>query len=479
MATITKQGRGYKITVSQGVDCNGKKIRQYMTWVPDPGMTERQIDKEVQRQAVLFEEQVKSGTSVNANIRFKDFSDKYMAEYAKLYLKPKTVATYTDNLKRINQAMGHIRLSDLRTAHINSFYRNLQENGVRNHVSAECKINLRQRIGDERGALTAFAKKAGVSRATLNQVFDGKSISKESADAIAKALGMVTSKVFTVTTHKEPLAPASVISYHRTLSSVLSKAVKWGYISSNPADLAEKPRLGDHEAAYLEEDDARRLLVLLQKEPIRWRALLTFDLLSGLRRQEVLGLRWSDVDLDAHTITIRQTSNYLPKLGVYTSTTKSASSARPLLLSTAAVVMLLEYKAWQDEQRDKLGDAWRDEDGRVFTTDLGAPIFPDSVTSWFSDFVERSDLPKVTVHSLRHTYASLMIADEVPLVVVSRQLGHSKASTTANIYAHVIKSTQAKAMETFDRFNDLLVKNQPESPALELSAEKIKKVAGD
>ena len=72
-----------------------------------------------------------------------------------------------------------------------------------------------------------------------------------------------------------------------------------------------------------------------------------------------------------------------------------------------------------------------------------------------------------------------MIADEVPLVVVSRQLGHSKASTTANIYAHVIKSTQAKAMETFDRFNDLLVKNQPESPALELSAEKIKKVAGD
>ena len=93
MATITKQGRGYKITVSQGVDCNGKKIRQYMTWVPDPGMTERQIDKEVQRQAVLFEEQVKSGTSVNANIRFKDFPDKYMAEYAKLYLKPKTVAT--------------------------------------------------------------------------------------------------------------------------------------------------------------------------------------------------------------------------------------------------------------------------------------------------------------------------------------------------------------------------------------------------
>ena len=116
MATITKQGRGFKITVSQGTDCNGKKIREYMTWIPEPGMTDRQIEKEVHRQAVLFEEKVRSGTTVNSNIRFKEFADKYkyMEEYAKLYLKPKTVATYTDNLKRINLAIGHIRLRDLR-----------------------------------------------------------------------------------------------------------------------------------------------------------------------------------------------------------------------------------------------------------------------------------------------------------------------------------------------------------------------------
>ena len=124
MATITKQGRGYKITVSQGTDCNGKKIREYMTWIPDPGMTDRQIEKEVHRQAILFEEKVRSGITVNSNIRFKEFADKYMDEYAKLYLKPKTFATYTENLKRINLAIGHIRLCDLRPAHINSFYRN-------------------------------------------------------------------------------------------------------------------------------------------------------------------------------------------------------------------------------------------------------------------------------------------------------------------------------------------------------------------
>ncbi len=133
--------------------------------------------------------------------------------------------------------------------------------------------------------------------------------------------------------------------------------------------------------------------------------------------------------------------------------------------------MLLEYKTWQDKQRAQVGDAWEDQDGRVFTTDTGAPLFPDSVTQWFSNFIARTGMPKVTVHSLRHTYASLMIADGVPLVVVSRQLGHAQASTTANIYAHAIASAQAKAMQTFDRFNDLVERDQ----VIEQSPESIKK----
>lgn len=456
MATIQKQGRGYKITVSQGYDYAGKRIRQYMTWIPEPGMTERQVKKELERQAVLFEEQVRNGLAANTNIRFKDFADKYMTEYAKLYLKPKTVQTYTENLVRINQAIGHLRLSDIHTAHINSFYRNLQETGIRHRVTAVCKIDLQAQIGTQRGALTAFARRAGISRSTVNQALNRQPINEASARAIAAALDIKLAKAFSMTTHGEPLAPASVISYHRTLSSILSRAVKWGYIQTNPADAAEKPNLGRREAAYLEETEARKLLELLQEEPIQWRAIITFDLLSGLRRAELLGLRWTDVDLDGRTITIRQTSNYLPNKGVYVDSTKTAASARPVPISTAAIMILLEYQQWQDAQRAQLGDAWEDQDNRVFTSDTGAPIFPDSVTKWFSAFVARSGLPKVTVHSLRHTYASLMIADGAPLVVVSRQLGHAQASTTANIYAHAIASAQAKAMQTFDRFNDLV-----------------------
>lgn len=103
----------------------------------------------------------------------------------------------------------------------------------------------------------------------------------------------------------------------------------------------------------------------------------------------------------------------------------------------------------------------------MFTSDTGAPLFPDSVTQWFTAFVARSGLPKVTVHSLRHTYASLMIADGAPLVVVSKQLGHAQTSTTANIYAHAIASAQAKAMQTFDRFNDMVAGAEPEENAPE------------
>ena len=472
MATIKKQGRGYQITVSTGYDFQGKRLRKYMTWIPDPDMTEKQAEKEVQRQAALFEEKILKGTVIDSNIRFKDFADRYMTEYGELHLSPKSIYTYTENLKRINQAIGHIKMSKLRVSHINAFYRNLQEEGVRQRITATPRIDLQEAVGTKRGDLSAFTRKAGIARSTIQKAIAGKPVSKESAEAIASALGVKLEKAFTITVHNEPLSPASVISYHRTLSSILSKAVQWEVIQDNPAAKAEKPKLGNHEAAYLEEEDARRLLELLQEEPIQWRALITFDLLSGLRRGELLGLRWDDVDLDAHTIQVKQTSNYLPKKGVYTKTTKTEKSTRPLHLSTAAVMMLLEYKRWQDEQALKLGDAWKNEDGRVFTTELGAPIFPDSPTLWFSKFIKRSGLPEdITVHSLRHTYATLMIADHVPLVVVSKQLGHAQTSTTANIYAHAIASAQAKAMETFDRFNDLLAPKEEEKET--------KKAAGD
>lgn len=246
------------------------------------------------------------------------------------------------------------------------------------------------------------------------------------------------------------------VLYHRIVSSCLGKAVKWGYIPYNPAVNAELPKMPKQEAAYLDEAEARQLLVLLHQEPIKYRAMITFDLLSGLRRGELLGLRWQDVDFENQTITIVNTLNYAPGAGVYVDTPKNTTSARPLKLSPTAFSMLLEYKRWQDDQRDACGDYWKDTVGRVFTGDDGAPVFPDSLTKWFAAFVKRSGLPDVHIHSLRHTYASLMIADGTPLPVVSRRLGHAQVSTTANIYAHAIASADEKAAQIAEKFADVV-----------------------
>lgn len=253
-----------------------------------------------------------------------------------------------------------------------------------------------------------------------------------------------------------PLKPGTVRTYIRVLSAVLSKAVDWGYIERNPVERVDLPSVAGQRAAYLDEPDVRQLLEVLQNEPIRWRALVTFDVLSGLRRGELTGLFWSDIDFEAYTLTVRRTANYIPGRGVYLDTPKTPTSNRILKLSVSAITLLKEYKSWQDQQRQKLGDAWEGIDDRVFTTESGAPLAPDSVTRHFNAFIKRTGLQHITIHSLRHTYASLMISDGTPLVIVANQLGHAQTSTTSNIYAHVISAAEVKALQVFDRFGDLI-----------------------
>jgi Ni,Fe-hydrogenase I large subunit len=132
MATVKKQGRGYKITVSFGFDANGHRHREHMTWIPNPKMTDLQIEKELTRQTVLFEEKVKSGqNAMDGSIRFSAWADKFMSEYAATNLKAHTIARYKTQLVRINQAIGHIKLKDLKPGHIAKFYANLHEQGIR------------------------------------------------------------------------------------------------------------------------------------------------------------------------------------------------------------------------------------------------------------------------------------------------------------------------------------------------------------
>lgn len=455
MATVEKRGKGYRITVAAGIDMNGKQIRHRLNWTPDEKLTPRQVEKELNRQIVRFEEQVKNGAiATDGNIRFADFAERYMTDYGKLNLKPTPLSNYQRNLVRINQAIGHIKLKDLSVLHIQAFYRNLQEQGIRQHTTATATPAFAAWMEQSCSSYSALAKKAGITHQTVSLALKGKSINTDSAEKIAEAIGQDVNVLFTVTADSKPLSPATIRSYHRTISSILEKAVKWQLIPRNVAEKAELPSNASHKARYLDEPDAKRMLHLLQNEPIKWRAPIIFDLLSGLRRAELLGLRWQDVNLNDGVVHIVQTSNYVSGAGVYVGTPKTEDSDRYLRVSRTAVLILLEYKRWQDDMRTRAGDAWEgsSEDDRIFTNEVGRPMFPTSITQWMRKFIKRTGLPPACVHSLRHTYASLLIAEGTPLVVVSNNLGHAQTSTTSDIYSHVIASAEAKAAEVTDKF---------------------------
>ena len=115
--------------------------------------------------------------------------------------------------------------------------------------------------------------------------------------------------------------------------------------------------------------------------------------------------------------------------------------------------MLKQYRAHQAALKLKLGDKWRASD-KVFTSESGLPIHPDTVTSHFREFIKKTDLPQITVHSLRHTNATLMIANGTDLKTVSKRLGHASVSTTGNIYTHAIKSADELAA---DKLTDIFI----------------------
>ena len=357
------------------------------------------------------------------------------------------------------------RFLGLRFQRVHQPYANLQEVGIRLDVKSRARVDLAALLKKEGRTRVSISEKTGLGVCTVQAAIAGKNVTMHSADKIAEALGRSRLDLFIDVEKRKTLDANTVRGYHRLISSILTKAVKWGFIPFNPAANAELPKLMPKEAAHLDEEDARRLLELLQNEPAKYRAAISFDLLSGLRRGELLGLRWSDVDFENETVTIVQTSSYVPGVGIYTDTPKNKTSARPLKLSRSAFFVLRQVQEWQEEQRALCGDRWKDKDGRIFTNDEGAPIPPDALSSWFGDFTRRNGFTEIHVHSLRHSYASLLIAEGTPLVVVSRRLGHAQVSTTANIYAHVIASADEKAAQITEKFADIIVPNQKKKGA--------------
>ena len=450
LATIQKRNKNYQITVSCGYDINKKQIRRTMTYSPEPGMTPHQIKKELHRQAVLFEEQCAKGLVMDSKIKFADFAEEWL-KHKKKVLRTKTFSRYESMLPRINAAIGHLRLDRIQPQHLLSFYDNLSEGGIRHDTKYKCTLDLSKYMEENKLSNAEFSRQTNIPASTVTSIKKGNNCNITTAQSIAKWLDVPLKSIFTPVGINKALSSKTVLHHHRLISSILSTAVEWGVLFSNPCNRTKPPRVEKKEPKYLDEVQAATLLDLLETERIEYKTMIRLLLFTGLRRGEMLGLEWSDVDFNKNTLQVCRSSLYVPEIGVFEDETKNTTSNRIIKLSPTAISDLKAYKNWQMEQRLAVGDKWT-ETNRIFTTSEGKPFHPDTLSKWFSYFIKThsNELPPISIHSLRHTNATLQIAGGVPLTTVAKRLGHADTVTTSRVYAHAIKSADEAAADTLE-----------------------------
>lgn len=447
MATIKKRGNSYLIRCYDGYDQTGRQIERTMTWKIPQGMSDKKAEREARHQAELFEEKVRTGQSAEKKIKFADFCDLWMKDYAQVQLRPKTIKRYQGLLERIKPALGSIYLDRLRPTHLTAFYRELAE--VCKAPTYTAKIDLRAYLKQHKTTQVKLSEDSGVCTCTVRSILLGNAATEETAKKLADALHIDFDKVFQPSGEPEPLSGQTILHYHRLISVILQTAVEWQYIPANVAERVKPPKAEATEAIYLDDKQAIHLLELLEDQPIYYRTAVTVLLFTGMRRGELMGLVWSDIDFDHNTITIQRATQYLPDMGVFTAETKTKSSHRVIKAPATAIHASKQYRTWQRITFLQMGQPW-EEGQRVFVTQNGTPMHPDTLTSWFGSFIKTTDLPPIHIHSLRHTNATLQIANGVAVTTVAGTLGHSTANTTTKVYAHAIQSAAAASAEMMD-----------------------------
>lgn len=242
------------------------------------------------------------------------------------------------------------------------------------------------------------------------------------------------------------LSAKSVIEHHRFVSAVLAQADKEMLIPFNPATKATLPKLERKTPNYFQPEEVAAIRDALESEPMKWKTMAHLLLITGARRGEVLGLKWSAVDFERNQIHICNNVLYAADRGIYEDTPKTATSDRFVTLPVETMQLLKQYKAWQATERLRLGGYYEDK-GFLFAQDNGSPMHPDSVGTWLDRFAKRHDLPHINPHAFRHTMASMLYFNQVDSVSISKRLGHSKVSTTEDIYAHIIEEADQRSAD--------------------------------
>jgi integrase len=239
---------------------------------------------------------------------------------------------------------------------------------------------------------------------------------------------------------------------HRFLHRVFDQAVGWDAAPRNPAKLAAPPRAVRHEFRALTAAQCRRLLAGVRGD--RLEALYVVALATGMRQGELLALRWADVDLAAGRLAVRGTLQRDQGGGWAVREPKTHRSRRQVALAPVAVAALRAHRDRQDAERRTVGSRWEDND-LVFANRVGRPLSAQNlVQRHFHPLLARLSLPRVRFHDLRHTAATLLLAEGVHPKIVSELLGHKEVDVTLNLYSHVTPAMHQAAAEALGKLLD-------------------------
>lgn len=241
----------------------------------------------------------------------------------------------------------------------------------------------------------------------------------------------------------------AVYSTHKVLRVALQHAVRLGMIPRNPCKPTVPPRPQQTEMTIYDEDQILRLLETAKSIDDQYYSLYYLAIHTGMRSSELVGLKWDDLDWELKTLQV-QRQVFRPKGGGFEFTSlKSKSGHRTIILGDQMLQVLRNHHEHVRHLQKKAGDEWSDLN-MMFPSRVGTPILGPNLRRGFRKLLRKSGLPKIRFHDLRHTAASLMLNYGIPVLIVSRRLGHSKPSITLDVYGHLIPSKQEEAAQLMD-----------------------------
>ncbi len=381
--SIEKRGKNsYRLTVSEGFDLNGNPMIHRKTV--------HGTKKDAEVELAKFVTEVQNGLVVDGkSLRFSEFTEIWKRDYGSKELAPTTYKRYCRMLEtRLLPYFGHFYINKIRPTDIMKFYDLLEKD-------------------------TQLVRKSGNNGAKT----------------------------------KKPLSGKTILEHHRLLRAMLHKAVYWQLIVANPAERVQAPKARKPKRKSYDDEQTKILLENLEKlsiEETKYKVAIILTVFTGVRLGELMGLEWQDVDFKNGIISINRSSQYLSDMGVFTKTPKTESSIREIAIPEFIISLLEEYKLWYEEQKSIYGELWTNSD-RLFVQADGKPMHPSSISKWFVKYVSTIGLPVINFHGLRHTNASLLVAQNVDIAVVSARLGHAQISTTLDFYVHPLLSHNRKA----------------------------------